>query len=422
MDSPTPMTLPKGILMNSSTVYDEVAGYSTLPADKVYKYWHVYTITNKKLKDPTARRLENFWWHVWGSDRSKLSGRVLARIFEDISLGPTVVPLRGPPNRWEGPDAPPLTVEMIMAHLQGSSIFQSAEPPSSTAKQNTRSVNEPSSTVPRSSQPPPILKKVGSSSTHIVRNTARFVSPHESADEGDVESDIPSSGSTLGNGFATPGHAISNARSHVRGNGLTQELQASNHNHGPHSKISTTGKQIIANGASDLQARGSSALQTDDLKQDGPLLTNTGNTRTGSRREGERQPKSQLSAREKITLGKQPMIRRPQSTAAPDRPRELSMPKPKRSLFTEATSSTTNVAAQGTIIDQAGTIRDLPQLSTSNLMGDHDTSPHGGSSASSLLEARLTPTQPSNSTVLPLGRTKSQLTLLLEREKERSRS
>ncbi|KAH8711112.1 hypothetical protein HC256_007937 [Beauveria bassiana] len=104
MGLPEPTALPKGILKNSSTVYDEVASYSTLPPDKVYRYWHVYTTTNKKLKDPTARRLENFWWHVWGSDRSKLSGRVLARIFQDISLGPTVVPLKGSPNRWEGPN------------------------------------------------------------------------------------------------------------------------------------------------------------------------------------------------------------------------------------------------------------------------------------------------------------------------------
>lgn len=63
----------------------------------------VYTTTNKKLKDPTARRLENFWWQVWGSDRRYLSGRALAKIYEDISLGPAIVPLHGPPNRWEGP-------------------------------------------------------------------------------------------------------------------------------------------------------------------------------------------------------------------------------------------------------------------------------------------------------------------------------
>jgi hypothetical protein len=39
-----------------------------------------------------------------GSDRQHLSGHVLAKLYEDISLGPTFVPLRGPPNRWEGPD------------------------------------------------------------------------------------------------------------------------------------------------------------------------------------------------------------------------------------------------------------------------------------------------------------------------------
>lgn len=64
----------------------------------------VYTTTYKKLKDPTACRLENLWWHVWGSDRRFLKGSTLARLYEDISLGPTFVPLKGPPNRWEGPD------------------------------------------------------------------------------------------------------------------------------------------------------------------------------------------------------------------------------------------------------------------------------------------------------------------------------
>lgn len=78
----------------------------------------MYTTTNKKLKDPTARRLENFWWHVWGSDRRSLSGRALARIFEDISVGPTFVPLRGPANRWEGPDvSPPLHLRLLRSGL-----------------------------------------------------------------------------------------------------------------------------------------------------------------------------------------------------------------------------------------------------------------------------------------------------------------
>lgn len=38
-----------------------------------------------------------------GSDKRYLSGRALAKIFEEISNGPTFVPLKGPVNRYEGP-------------------------------------------------------------------------------------------------------------------------------------------------------------------------------------------------------------------------------------------------------------------------------------------------------------------------------
>ena len=63
----------------------------------------VYTTTNKKIKDPTAYRLESFWWHVWGSDRRYLSGATLAKLFKQISSGPTFVPLKELPNRFGAP-------------------------------------------------------------------------------------------------------------------------------------------------------------------------------------------------------------------------------------------------------------------------------------------------------------------------------
>ena len=121
-----PMILPKGIVVNTKNTYKEVAAHLILPEEKIIEYWRgkciamnlfltprscttnapikVYTTTNKNLKDPTACRLEHFWWHVWGSDRRLLSGEKLARLFEDISTGPTFVPLRSVANRWEGPD------------------------------------------------------------------------------------------------------------------------------------------------------------------------------------------------------------------------------------------------------------------------------------------------------------------------------
>lgn len=95
---------------------------------------------------------------------------------------------------------------------------------------------------------------------------------------------------------------------------------------------------------------------------------------------------------------------------------------PKQGLFTGATASTTKVAAQGTIIDQSGNVDTLSEdVAVDNSAALQAGSIHRGSSSSPMLDARLMPTQPTNSASLPLGRTKSQLTLLLEREKDRHR-
>ncbi|KAH8882630.1 hypothetical protein GQ53DRAFT_665433, partial [Thozetella sp. PMI_491] len=95
------MLLPKGFVLNDTGIYDEVASYPVVPPERITKFWGVYTTTFRRLVDPTASRLEYFWWHVWGSDRRYLSGPILAKIFKEISDGPTFVPLRGPPNRYD---------------------------------------------------------------------------------------------------------------------------------------------------------------------------------------------------------------------------------------------------------------------------------------------------------------------------------
>lgn len=90
---------------------------------------------------------------------------------------------------------------------------------------------------------------------------------------------------------------------------------------------------------------------------------------------------------------------------------------PSPGLFTGATASTTNVAAQGTMIDQSG-LNSMPTASVYDRQGDDYVLP-SRPSASELLESRFMPTQPSTSASVPLGRTRSQLTLLLERENAR---
>jgi hypothetical protein len=40
-----PMILPKGIVVNSSNIYKEVADFPLVPPDKVWEYWHGKLVT-----------------------------------------------------------------------------------------------------------------------------------------------------------------------------------------------------------------------------------------------------------------------------------------------------------------------------------------------------------------------------------------
>jgi len=118
------MNFPEGFFRTTEEVFEEVASYPLVPGEKLWQYWNgiyhmaglhkaktdsanawlsVYTTTYRRGNDPTASRLESFWWHVMGSDRRLLSGKTLAKIYEEISTGPTFTPLRRPSNRFHQP-------------------------------------------------------------------------------------------------------------------------------------------------------------------------------------------------------------------------------------------------------------------------------------------------------------------------------
>jgi hypothetical protein len=68
----------------------------------------VYTTTKRRLLEPTAERLENYWWRIWGSRSRNLKAATVAQIFADISDGQSFVPLTSLANRDEG--TPPSSV------------------------------------------------------------------------------------------------------------------------------------------------------------------------------------------------------------------------------------------------------------------------------------------------------------------------
>ncbi|KAG0645109.1 hypothetical protein D0Z07_9255 [Hyphodiscus hymeniophilus] len=167
--------LPKGVFKNAANVEGSIESVATQPLDldDIAKFWRVYTTTKRRLLDPTAERLENYWWRIWGSRRRELNGATIARLFAHISDGNSFVPLRGPANRDEG--TPPL--DRTIRHGPGATSAttihsQSQTRPSPTSSSTTSKIPAP--------MPHPILKKTRGPSSTGPRPTARFISPHES--------------------------------------------------------------------------------------------------------------------------------------------------------------------------------------------------------------------------------------------------
>ncbi|KAL2161335.1 hypothetical protein VTH06DRAFT_8557 [Thermothelomyces fergusii] len=173
--------MPIGFFENTKEIYAEIASYPVVPPEKIRQYWNVYTTTFRRLVDPSAFRLENFWWHVWGSPRLRsLSGPELARLFEEFSNGPTVVPLPSPADRFKRPKAPG------PSHGAEGRGNESTPSPRDGSDQGSASSAGKKGLTPSSSRPPPphpILKKSRGPSSSGPRPTARFASPPASGEE-----------------------------------------------------------------------------------------------------------------------------------------------------------------------------------------------------------------------------------------------
>lgn len=89
---------------------------------------------------------------------------------------------------------------------------------------------------------------------------------------------------------------------------------------------------------------------------------------------------------------------------------------PPQGLIASSTTTVSNTTVQGTILEYDEK-SPISELALSPVYGKEDSGSTGSRrSGNSILDTRLTPTQPSPTPSVPLGRSKSQLTLLLERQ------
>ncbi|RYP24183.1 hypothetical protein DL765_000678 [Monosporascus sp. GIB2] len=499
------LILPKGIVVNTTWIYDEVAKQPVVPPEAIKKYWKVYTTTFHRLVDPTANRLENFWWHVWGSDRRHLPGPVLARLFEDISNGPTFVKLRGPPNRYEPPSQPSSPTRSPVQPSSSQTI-----PKISKAKQEDLELRVEEKTVaPSSSKKPPgkpILKKPRGPSASGPRPKTRFASPpppgSDAEDGGSRDSEAASSASTAvasgGESKVSGGPSAKEPRKKTITAGIPKKK-------GPTFVASAASRRRPAmprrqssqstTGGSDATARetGKSVkkeVSPDRTREAEPKLsakaagkrparqaapsapsataapTATESSSSSSRHGTVTTSKAQdppTMIQTKRSPGQQPKptedkmadestkvevdqvkATKPRTTHTRDEVQERARPEtvpsaahspqvtgaPRRgsggvtpghrvlnTLTSSSTAQTSKATAQGTIIEFD---ENLPtkQLREQAMIFQHE---HGtaGSSSNKPLDPRFTPTPPSAVPAVPLGRSKSQLTLLLERQAEK---
>ncbi|KAM0143074.1 hypothetical protein ACHAO1_000913 [Botrytis cinerea] len=171
------LILPKGIVVNSPQIGSTIERIKNDPLDlaDIARFWKVYTTTKRRLLDPTAERLENYWWRIWGSRSRELDASTVARLFVHISEGDTFVPLRGPPNRYEN-EKPMNSAAYIGKTASTTSVAR-------VRNDSRSSTTLTSVTRTPAPMPPPILKKTRGPSANGPRPTARFISPPASEDE-----------------------------------------------------------------------------------------------------------------------------------------------------------------------------------------------------------------------------------------------
>ncbi|OTA99257.1 hypothetical protein M426DRAFT_27669 [Hypoxylon sp. CI-4A] len=496
------MILPKGIVFNRNSIYQEIAKYDIVPIEQILAACHVFTTTSRELIDPTARRLENFWTRMLGGNRRYLPGPVVARLFQSISEEESFVKLRGPPNRYEPPSPDSKTESPPKAQANPTTSGEGPAEPKSKGKAKAGKSTPSLSTK----QPHPILKKPRGPSSSGPRPTARFVSPPGSDAEGNdgKDSEPASSGSTAVNHSgdskgstsstakeerkkvtnttpkkkttafvastasrrrpAMPRRISSQSSGAVSGvevvskevspsvslkqggsqSSITTVLEKPEKGTSSTSKESSerlsakaAGKRPAARPSTDKPSapksdmtQGSESGSQQPVARDSPPIVK----KSGSAVDSAENPvtnganlvkagrsgtaRTRSDAQERRRPDTSPVMSRTRSDVGASRRSSqegLALPQ---SLISASTTTVSNTTAQGTIIEFDETPSAI-EAATNSMYDGEDTETSSRRSGSSVLDSRFTPTQPSATPNVPLGRTKSQLTLLLERQSDK---
>ncbi|KAL8666067.1 MAG: hypothetical protein Q9202_001804 [Teloschistes flavicans] len=81
--------LPEGLLTTKEDVRGSIESVDHVEIEDIARLWRAFHTNRAVLAEDVGRRLENFFWRLWGSDRlwRRISGNRVAAIFSKISEG-----------------------------------------------------------------------------------------------------------------------------------------------------------------------------------------------------------------------------------------------------------------------------------------------------------------------------------------------
>ncbi|CAF9919741.1 MAG: hypothetical protein HETSPECPRED_004094 [Heterodermia speciosa] len=177
--------LPEGLVVNSDNIAGEMQRLDDVDVEVVIKMWKVYSASKAILPDGSGQRLANFLWRVWGSPSIlyNLTGNQLAAHFSTISEDG---PLRTTPTQ-----SPRTSRNLSIAIRPPRSRTQFLSPPSGRPESGptVRKLTTPLHTDGKDDvQPLPTLELTQHNTVAVKVPTSHISTPSFIAEEDDDES------------------------------------------------------------------------------------------------------------------------------------------------------------------------------------------------------------------------------------------
>ncbi|KAL8939833.1 MAG: hypothetical protein Q9211_002561 [Gyalolechia sp. 1 TL-2023] len=162
--------LPKGLIATNEAVKGNLESVDRVHVEDIARLWKAYHTNRAVLAEDVGRRLENFFWRIWGHDRllENITGTLVAAIFSRISEGGYIrtTPTQSPrSSRSLGTVHRPRQPEELYAsshpslHPSSAGLQRTCNDDDLGDAEETETESPSSSRRKLPSRPPPILKK-----------------------------------------------------------------------------------------------------------------------------------------------------------------------------------------------------------------------------------------------------------------------